>query len=618
MDCEGQWVPGRRDYTRLGYRRDLGRGSFDCAHDKFTRITRIMLFPIRGSGVEPRPIRLGGLKRDFITLMLVALFSVGVPPAGSGLANGSGTFSAQAIQAPVLKWQRGGCYSSWCETGWYSSPAVDDLDGDGRAEVIGSAYSIVALEGETGQLEWRVASGHDRGEPGASSVGRTWPGIVVGDVDRDGRPEIVTAHGAGYLSVYDQQGYFENGWPKKPADNELRGLSVSDLDRDGSLEIIATGAVSSKVNTWVYEPNGSLRPGWPQLSNDSGYAWGIYNDNAAAGDLDGDGMGELVVPSDVHYINAYEANGEQIPANAIYGGKGWGQVGVWESPEIELRGWGTCTAGDPRSERYRANFAHGPSVIADMNGDYLKEVVVTGNVYDCVPGYPSQYTGVYIFNADRSRFKAGGFDWTNPPVDTGAPLTEDYNLIENAQPNPVVADLDGDGQREILLASYDGRVHAFWLDKSEHGNWPFSVYNPSEGFYRFASEPVVADLDGDGSAEVIFASWTQKGSGQTGKLHILDALGNPLHEVDLPAAFGGADWNGALAAPTLANIDTDSELEVVVNTAHSGLVAYDLPGTAGAKTLWGTGRGNYWRNGYLQIPIPIIDGIETYLPLILR
>ena len=24
------------------------------------------------------------------------------------------------ISAPVLKWQRGGCYSSWCETGWYS------------------------------------------------------------------------------------------------------------------------------------------------------------------------------------------------------------------------------------------------------------------------------------------------------------------------------------------------------------------------------------------------------------------------------------------------------------------------------------------------------------------
>ena len=36
--------------------------------------------------------------------------------------------------------------------------------------------------------------------------------------------------------------------------------------------------------------------------------------NAAVGDLDRDGMGEIVVPSDVHYICAYEANGIQIPA----------------------------------------------------------------------------------------------------------------------------------------------------------------------------------------------------------------------------------------------------------------------------------------------------------------
>ena len=50
-----------------------------------------------------------------------------------------------------------------------------------------------------------------------------------------------------------------------------------------------------------------------QLSNDSGYAWGVYNANASAGDLDGDGDGEMMVPSDVHYICAYEADGTQIP-----------------------------------------------------------------------------------------------------------------------------------------------------------------------------------------------------------------------------------------------------------------------------------------------------------------
>nr|QNO42339.1 hypothetical protein FCAILLLB_00004 [Methanosarcinales archaeon ANME-2c ERB4] len=139
-------------------------------------------------------------------------------------------------------------------------------------------------------------------------------------------------------------------------------------------------------------------------------------------------------------------------------------------------------------------------------------------------------------------------------------------------------------------------MHAFWLDKTEHGNWPYSVYCASEGFYRFATEPVVADLDNDGNAEVIFGSWVQKETERTGKLHILDYNGNVIHEMDLPPAKSG-DWNGVLAAPTLADIDGDSDLELVLNTAHSGVVAYDLPGTAGARVLWGTGRGSYYRNG---------------------
>ncbi len=529
----------------------------------------------------------------FLTLVVSLPFL-----AGAGLWTGLRAAPRQPVQAPVLKWQHGGCYASWCETGWYSSPAVADLDGDGTMEVVASPYTIFVLDGLTGAVEWSMPSGHDRSEPGADNVGRTWPGIVVADVDVDGLVEMVTAHGGGYVSLYDHRGYFQPGWPQRPTDRELRGLSVYDLDGDGTMEVIVTGAVGSRTNTWVFEHDGILRPGWPQLSNDSGYAWGVFNDNAALGDVDGDGIGEVVVPSDVHYICAYEQDGAHIPAHAMYGGKNWGQVGVWESPAIELRGWGTCDAGDGREERYRANFAHGPAAIADVDADGVAEVVAVGNVYDCIPGYPSKYNGVYVLNADRSRFNSGGYDWQYPPVDTGAPISEDYDVIESNQPNPVVADLDGDGHQEILFSSYDGRVHAFWLDKTEHGSWPYSVY--PGGALRFASEPVVADLDNDGQAEVLFGSWVQKGSSLTGKLHILDSLGNPVHEVDLPPAYSG-NWNGALPAPTLADIDGDPDLEVVLNTAHSGVLAYDLPGTADARVLWGTGRANYQRTGSLPV-----------------
>jgi uncharacterized repeat protein (TIGR01451 family) len=139
-------------------------------------------------------------------------------------------------------------------------------------------------------------------------------------------------------------------------------------------------------------------------------------------------------------------------------------------------------------------------------------------------------------------------------------------------------------------------VHAYWLDKTEHGSWPFEVYNPAEGFFRFATEPIVVDLDDDGKAEVIFASWTQNDSRAPGRLTIVSWDGSLIQSLDLP--WDPSDGRGgSLAAPTIANIDDDPDLEVVVGTINKGLVAYDIANSSRARILWGTGRGSYQRTG---------------------
>ena len=498
--------------------------------------------------------------------------------------------SPSQVLMPVLKWQNGGCYSSWCETGWYSSPAVADLDGDGQPEVIGATYTLFALNGEDGSVQWSV-------DPPGS---RVWPGVVLADLSEDGDLEIVVASGGGNVAVYNHQGSPEPGWPQNPASNEFRSLAVADLDGNGDMEIAVGQALLNKVNIWVLEHTGNIRAGWPQITNTEGSAAGLYNDNIGLGDMDNDGQLELIVPSDTITIGAFEPNGAALPTNVMYHDHPghdmdfWAEVPAYIDLAYETRGWGPCYT-EPTA---RANFANGPANIVDVNGDGVNEVVVIGDVHDChTSPYTDLYNTPYILNLDRTRFNADGFNWTIPPVNTGAPIIQNYNVIESVQPNPVTVDLDGDGNLEIIYPSYDGRMHAIWLDKTEHGNWPYAIYNAAEGFYRFASEPVVADLDNDSHPEVIFASWVQKGTHRTGKLHILDYLGNPIHEMDLPLAYGSPDWNGALAAPTLANIDADADLELVLNTAHSGFVAYDLPGTADARILWGTGRGSYQRYG---------------------
>ena len=495
-----------------------------------------------------------------------------------------------------LKWQR--CPAWYCETGWYASPAVADLDKDGQQAVLWGGYTLMAVNGSTGVIEWNRPQG---------SSSRLWPGIVVADVDHNGALEVVTASGNGLLTVYDAPNHVMSGWPVNPTGtgNEIRSLAVADIDANNDLEIVVCSTRSD--NQWfVYEHTGLLRPGWPPQtdSNTEGYAAGCYNENVGVADVDRDGQSEIIGPNDTHYVAAYHADGSAVRANSIYGqiggvNKPWARVGLHVDHAVDLRGYADCGV------EHRPNMANSAPTIADVNGDGTLEIIIVGNVYNCgTDPYTDLYEMPFIFNADRTRWQDAAHNWTVIPLPDGAaaPLSEDYNLIENNVPNPVVVDLDGDGLKEIVYPSYDGRVHAYWLDKTEHGSWPFEVYQPAEGFYRFATEPIVADLNHDNQAEVIFASWTQNGSHAAGKLYIVSWDGNLIQSIDLPRDTGDAR-GGALAAPTIANIDNDLDYELLVGTINKGLVAYDLSNSANARILWGTGRGSYQRTGLAPAPI---------------
>jgi uncharacterized repeat protein (TIGR01451 family) len=522
-------------------------------------------------------------------MKLLRLLAITIVSLGS-IAFISQIVTAASAYTITQKWQR--CPPWYCETGWYASPAVADIDHDGQVEALWGGYTLMSVNGSTGAIEWIRPQG---------SSSRLWPGIVAADLDHNGSLEVVTASGNGIISVYNAIGSPVSGWPVNPTgtDNELRSLAVADIDNNNDLEIAVCSTRSA--NQWfIYEHTGALRTGWPKMtdSDTNGYAAGCFNENVGVADIDHDGRGELIGPNDTHYVAAFNDDGTPLYTNHIYDpitgrNNPWARVGLHVSHTVDLRGYANC------GSEHRPNLANSAPTIADVNGDGTLEIIIVGNVYNCdTDPYTDLYEMPFILNADRTRWKEAINDWTAIPLPDAqaAPLSEDYNVIENNVPNPVVVDLDGDGRKEILYPSYDGRLHAYWLDKTEHGNWPFETYNPAEGFIRFASEPVVVDLDDNGKAEVIFASWTQNGSNAPGKLYIVSWDGNLIQSLDLP-------WNssnhrgGSLAAPTIANLDGDRDLEIVVGTINKGVVAYDIANSARARILWGTGRGNYQRTG---------------------
>ena len=84
---------------------------------------------------------------------------------------------------------------------------------------------------------------------------------------------------------------------------------------------------------------------------------------------------------------------------------------------------------------------------------------------------------------------------------------------------------------------------------------------------------------------------------RSGRLVVLSRKGRKLYDLRLRHQRANGNGVGIAAAPSIADIDRDGKLEIVVMTIDHGLDVYRVP-RSNAKTLpWPTGRGNLLRNG---------------------
>lgn len=282
-------------------------------------------------------------------------------------------------------------------------------------------------------------------------VGEMPVDVVAGDLDGDGRPDLVSADARGRILTIRLQR--AGAWVPAPGPTptlpiEPHLVALGDLDRDGDLDLLATGHDSGAVFAWLGDGSGGFAPapGSPVTV----FAGAPHNHGLAAGDLDGDGDADVVVADQdarAAGVLLAGAEGRLVPSLAS-------PIALGASPYTPALG--------------------------DMDGDGILDLVVP-----LIGG-----EAVTVLLGDGS----GGF----APA-SGSPL-------RTARPRPyavMLGDLDRDGAIDIVATHDDsGEVSVLLGDGSGRLR---AAPGPPVSFGLRLWRGMLADVDGDGALDLVAA-----------------------------------------------------------------------------------------------------------------
>ena len=138
----------------------------------------------------------------------------------------------------------------------------------------------------------------------------------------------------------------------------------------------------------------------------------------------------------------------------------------------------------------------------------------------------------------------------------------DYAAGGNIKSNPMIADVDGNGTNEVIVCTFPvGTVHILNSDGTLFPNFPAALSAP------VLSSAAVGDLNSDGNLEILVV--TISGS--------LEAISSNTgaNLIGWPYAIGFGSTNG----PSIVNIDSDVDPEVLIATTPGSVFAINHDGS---------------------------------------
>jgi serine protease len=348
-----------------------------------------------------------------------------------------------------------------------SSMNLEDIDGDGRAEIIfGSSDDKIYAYNEDG--------GSVSGFP-LNVSGDVVCGIAVGQVAGDANPELVAVTKTANIYAFSHTGGVLSGFPIQQSGNSYYSTpTLADLDNDGLMEMIFTAFSDGKV--YAFNGDATAVPGFPIDSGDRFFG------SAAAGDVNGDGYPEIFAGTLDGNIHGWNHDGSIMSGFPV-------DIGdqVWVSPalgDIDGDSQMEIVAGTQDNKVTALNI-DGSTVSGfpvDVGATVKSDIALADVDNDNFPEIFVGTNGRQLFGIDGNGANLSGF-----PIEVGNSITT----------SPVIADVDGDGQKEILAAATDAVLYGFNADGSVLANFPIPMYGSLT-----TSSPAIGYVDDNYNLEI--------------------------------------------------------------------------------------------------------------------
>ncbi|MHA1853531.1 MAG: FG-GAP-like repeat-containing protein [Candidatus Heimdallarchaeaceae archaeon] len=399
------------------------------------------------------------------------------------------------------------------------------------------------------------------------------PYIYIADINRDYKPEIVVLD---YYSVYSLSldGEVIDSYTLKTQYGDFWIFAIGDIDNDGNIEIVTEGG-EGDVSVISFQDN-RLNLEW--RTEVSQNVWDRYKDpvQMLLADLDRDGKMEIItINSRLIYCLNYKGeilwSIEEEVSRIITGRYFWCYEGatvanINSDEYLELIISLYCTNrvmyinkdGDVITELWEMgdgkSYPVNP-IITDLDNDGNQELIIAKSAM------------LQVFDPETRKMQSL------------VPL----NISVYVDCICVCANINQDAEKEIILTA-ENQTMCF----SAQGKllWKIAVEKP------ISSEPLIADINGDGLKEIILVSSDGK------RIYVLNSEGELLSEF--------ATQNQIFGIPCIIDINNDGKMEII-GTTKERVVCYGIQG------INVSGEAGWWCKYNTPLGSPTTDTDGDYL-----